>query len=49
MAKLYLCEEHGEQFTLEAKTMQEAREGAAIYGGHVVREITPEELEAANA
>jgi len=36
---LWLCREGAEEFTIEAKTRKEAQEGAALYGGVVIRKI----------
>jgi hypothetical protein len=37
--KKYLCRENGEEFTVEANSMEQAREFAGLYGGSVVREM----------
>ncbi len=36
--KTWICIEHGEEFTVQAHTLEEAREMAAIYGGEVIGE-----------
>lgn len=42
----FLCEENGEQFTIAAKDWQHAQEGAAVYGGRVVRKLNAATAEA---
>lgn len=37
--KTWLCIEDNEKFTIEASTLEEAREAASIYGGSVIKEI----------
>ena len=37
--KLYLCTEHGEQFTVEAESIKQAKEYAEIWGAEVIKEI----------
>lgn len=39
--KQYLCVEHGEEFLVEAKSPQDAREQAAMWGGEFIREYKP--------
>lgn len=41
--KKFLCIEHGEYFIIEAETFEEAREGAALYGGECIGEYEGEE------
>ena len=43
MNKLYLCIEHGDYFTVEAKDFEQAREYAIGYGGEAIRELKPGE------
>jgi len=38
MKKLYLCVEHGEEFTVEAESLEQAREYAAEWGGEAIGE-----------
>jgi hypothetical protein len=35
----YLCVEHGEEFTVEEYSMEEAIEAASLYGGVVIRKL----------
>ena len=39
----YLCSEEGEEFTIEAFSLQEAIEHAQLYGGVVIGPITEED------
>lgn len=41
---LYLCIEHGEFFTVKAKSLAEAREHAAGWGGEAIRELNKNEV-----
>lgn len=38
MKKLYLCIEHGEEFTVEAESLEQAREYASEWGGEAIGE-----------
>jgi hypothetical protein len=38
--KEYLCIEHGEYFIIEAKSFEEAKEMAALWGAECIRELT---------
>ena len=44
----YECIEDNEKFIIEAKDMAEAKEGAAMYNGSVIRQL-PEKKEKKNA
>ena len=44
--KHYVCIEDGERFVIEAKSMTDAKAGAAIYNASVMREVTDEEEKA---
>ena len=37
--KTYLCIEDNERFTIEAKNLKEAEEGAAMFNGSVIKEL----------
>ena len=39
--KQYLCVEHGEEFIVDARDPQHAREQAAMWGGEFIREYKP--------
>lgn len=40
----YLCIEHGEQFIIQASSLQQAIEDASMWGAYVIRPLTPEEI-----
>ncbi len=42
-SKEYLCIEHGEYFTVDAESLEQAREYASWYGGEAIRELKPNE------
>jgi hypothetical protein len=42
--KQYLCVEHGEEFLVEARDEQHAREQAAMWGGEFIREYKPRKV-----
>ena len=42
--KVYLCKEFDELFVLEAEDMNDAINGASIWGGRVIRELDPSEV-----
>lgn len=44
MAK-FLCQEHGEQFIVEAETKEQAQEYAEMYGGECIRQLTKKEVD----
>ncbi len=41
--KKFVCVEHGEVFVIDALSLNDAKEGASLYGGEAIRELTPEE------
>ena len=41
----FLCIEHGEQFIIEAESLEQAKEDASLYGGEVIRQLTKKEEE----
>ena len=43
--KTYACIEHGEHFTIEATSLDEAREDASMWGAQVIRVLTKKESE----
>jgi hypothetical protein len=44
--KHYVCIEDNERFVIEAKNMEDAKDGAALYHASVIREVTNEEEKA---
>jgi len=42
--KHYLCIEHGDYFTVEAESLEQAREYAIGYGGEAIKELNKTEL-----
>jgi len=40
----YLCKEFDEEFIIEASSIEQAIEDAAIYGGVVLKQLTEEEI-----
>tara|TARA_Y100001947_G_C10174669_1_gene233912 strand:- start:201 stop:599 length:399 start_codon:yes stop_codon:yes gene_type:complete len=45
MSKVFICKEDEETFYIYANNWKEAREGAALYNGIVIREMPPKEIE----
>ena len=42
--RTFLCWEHGEEFIVEASSMEDAQEQAAMWGGCVLREVKATKL-----
>ena len=47
--KTFICVENGEYFILENKSFEDAEEGASLYGGSCIRELTVVEVTYLNA